>query len=397
MITGDAQPSLAAFDAMLTDFVKTHAAPGAALAITHQSRLVYARGFGLAEVETKRPVQPNSIFRIASISKPLTAVAMLQLVEQGKVSLSDKAFDILPHLLPKSGPADARLKDITVQHLLQHTAGWDRAVSFDPIVRAVEISKEFNVLLPVGPEYVIRYMTARMLDFAPGARYAYANVDYLILGRLIEHFSGQTYVDYVQEHLLQPLGISKMRLGRAARGELVDGEVCYYDSEHRSGPAICGRDLGQQVPEVYGAENFEAYEAHGGWIASAVDLVRFASAFDHPEKSPLLKPETIALMTKRPEGEAGLETDGKPRDVFYGCGWSVRTVEGGQNVWHNGLIPGTSTILLRRFDGLNMAVLFNTDHNAKKQVLSREVDPLLHQTVRMVKDWPAHDLFGSLL
>jgi N-acyl-D-amino-acid deacylase len=144
---------------------------------------------------------------------------------------------------------------------------------------------------------------------------------------------------------------------------------------------VNGSKLGARVPIVYGGENVEAFEAHGGWTASAIDLVRFACAFDDPAACKLLKPETIELMWSRPTGSAGHDDDGKPRDAFYACGWNVRPVgeDGRANTWHSGRIVGTSTMLVRRHDGLNWAVLFNTDSSSDDKALSTQIDPLLHQ------------------
>ncbi len=128
-ITGKAHEALKSFDQMMTSFVTLHDIPGAALAVTRNGRLVYARGFGYADREKKEPTQPDTLFRIASVSKPVTGAAVLRLVEKGKLSLTDHAFDFLdlkPHF-EKGGKIDPRLKDVTIQPLLHHTAGWDRA------------------------------------------------------------------------------------------------------------------------------------------------------------------------------------------------------------------------------------------------------------------------------
>ena len=389
-VTGIPNPDLAPFDTLMTDFVQTHRVPGAALAVTRNSRLVYARGFGFADVDAERPVPPDALFRLASISKPLTAVAVMQLVEQSKFGLDDRVFEILPAKEWLPDKYDERLRSVTIRHLLQHTAGWDREKSFDPIGRVGDVSRVVDKPLPVGPADVIRYTLTLPLDFDPGARYAYYNVDYLLLGRLIEHATGQPYETHMKRHVLAPVGVTTMQLGRAWQDDLAKNEVRYYDSKRREQVAVNGTKLDAKVPLVSGAENFEAYEAHGGWIGSAVDLVRFASAFDDPATSKLLKPETIKTMWARPEGAAGHEADGQPKAAYYACGWNVRPVgDGGRaNTWHAGSIAGTSTLLVRRHDGLNWAVLFNSDANPKGERLSGLSDPLIHQAADAVRKWP---------
>jgi N-acyl-D-amino-acid deacylase len=267
-------------------------------------RLIYARGFGLADIEADEPVRPDSLFRIASVSKPITAVAVLQLVEQGKLGLDDKAFERLhgdPAFNPHGTP-DPRLRQVTIRQLLRHTGGWDRDVSFDPMFRPIEIARELDVDAPAGTSAVIRYMGGKPLDFNPGERYAYSNYGYCVLGRLIEKASGQPYEAYVKEHVLLPLGITRMKLGHTLLEDRAEGEVKYYEPEGKPEPAVVGKNIGQDAPLPYGAWYLEAMDAHGGWIASAVDLVRFAAAFDDPARCPLLKAGTIAEMFARPEG-----------------------------------------------------------------------------------------------
>jgi N-acyl-D-amino-acid deacylase len=390
-ISGKPNKDLAPFDEMMSKFVQKQRVPGAALAVSRHSQLVYARGFGWANVEGKRQAQPESQFRIASVSKPITATAVLQLVQNSKFGLNDRVFDVLPAkdwLPPKH---DQRLRQITVRQLLHHTAGWDRDVSFDPIGRPLEIAKALNHRLPVGPAEVVRYTLTLNLDFDPGKRNAYSNVGYLVLGRLIEHVSSQKYEDYVKQHVLAPVGVAEMRLARAWVGDLGKDEAHYYDPKHREANAVNGSRLNKKVSIVYGGENVEAYEAHGGWVASAIDLVKFASAFDDRQSSKLLNADAIAAMFARPEGAAGHESNGKPKDSYYGCGWNVRPIgnQGGANTWHNGFIAGTSSLLVRRVDGLNWAVLFNAHANSKGELLADLIDSQIHEAADAVRNWPA--------
>ena len=252
------------------------------------------------------------------------------------------------------------------------------------------MAKALKHKLPVGPNEVVRFSLTLPLDFDPGTRFAYSNVGYLLLGRLIERLSGLGYEEYVQKHVLKPSGVTRMQLGRAWKGDLAKGEVHYYDVLRRQAPAVNGPKLNAKVTLVYGAENFEAFEAHGGWIASAVDLVKFTSAFDDPASSKLLKPDQITEMWACPAGAAGHEPAGQQKAAYYGCGWNVRPAgnHGRANTWHTGLIAGTSSLLVRRHDGLNWAVLFNTDRDQKEKVLSDLIDPLVHQAADSVRHWP---------
>jgi len=395
---GPAAPGLEPFDRLMESFVAGRGAPGASLAVSKGGRLVYARGFGHADPGRAGPVGPDSLFRIASLSKPLTAVAVLALVERGDLSLDDRVVDRLgPELVAGGRPSvDLRWGDVTLQHLLQHRGGWDRGVSFDPMFRAVRIARELGVEPPAGPTDVIRWMLGEPLDFDPGGRYAYSNFGYCLLGRVIERAAGVPYEEAVARLVLRPLGVpaDAMRLGKTLPAGRAPREVTYFDGD-RTGPSVFP-PVGEQVPEPYGAWNVEAMDAHGGWLATAPALLRVARALDGPGRAGGLRPGSVALMLERPPGDAGFEADGTPRATHYGLGWNVRPVEGGRpTAWHTGSLPGTSTLLVRRSDGLSWAVLFNAREGADGEVFSRLIDPLLHRAADAVKAWPEGDLFDD--
>jgi N-acyl-D-amino-acid deacylase len=399
-VTGIANPKLAGYDEMMERFFRDHKPPGAAMAVTYHGRLVYARGFGYADVEKKDPVEPHSLFRIASISKPFTATAVMHLVENGKLKFDDRVFKILdlePHLEPGTR-VDPRLHEIQVHHCLQHTAGWDRDKSFDPMSpeTAENVAKALKVSLPIIPRQIIRYTMGKPLDFAPGSRFAYSNFGYCVLGRVIQAVSGKPYHEYVSREILAPLGIHKMQLGKNLFTDRAPNEVKYYDAKRRTGRAISGPDIGKQVPVPYGVECVETMDANGGWIASAIDLLRFARAFDDLKKCRVLGEASIKRMLAPPPGAVGHGPKGKPKESYYGSGWEVRPAgQGRYTKWHGGGLAGSSTLLVCRDDGINWAVLFNGDEDKKSKAFSELIDPLMHEVADKVKEWPTIDLFGK--
>jgi N-acyl-D-amino-acid deacylase len=391
--TGTAEPGLESFDELMASFLEKHHVPGAALAVTKDSRLVYARGFGWANREREVVVQPNSLFRIASISKPITAAAILQLVEREKLGLDSK----IHNLLKLAEPADARWKQVTIEQLLEHTGGWDRSRSFDPMFRSRGIATALDVKLPIRAEHVIRYMLDQPLTFDPGTQYAYSNFGYCLLGRAIERVAGAGYEQYVQTGLLEPLGIKRMRLGKTPMSQRAAEETTYYDSRQREGPAVTGT-IGETVAAPYGIWPLEIMDSHGGWVASAVDLVRFAAAFDQPGDYSILNAKSIAAMFARHQGPAGYGSDGKEKAAYYGYGWQGRGAGAGRlNAWHTGSLDGTSSLLVRRHDGLNWAALFNADRGLEGRSLAGQIDPLIHQAAGKVRQWPNVDRFGEFL
>jgi N-acyl-D-amino-acid deacylase len=259
--------------------------------------------------------------------------------------------------------------------------------------QSTQFAQLLGVEPPAGPREIIRVMSGKPLDFAPGERYAYSNYGYCLLGRVIETVSGIGYEQYVQQEVLAPLGIEDMRLGKTRSTDRLPCEVCYYDPGQ--GPCVFADALAQTVPSPYGAWCLEAMDAHGGWLASVVDLARFAAALDCPEACPILKPETIREMHRRPPGIAGHDASGTPKDVYYSMGWLNRSMADGARVnhWHTGSLPGTSAILIRRHDGRNFVALLNSRVSPTASRLSRVLDPSLHRAANQVHRWPEIDLF----
>ncbi|MDP7293382.1 MAG: serine hydrolase domain-containing protein, partial [Verrucomicrobiota bacterium] len=311
--TGRQFAELKPFDELMEGFVRDNELPGAALAVAKEGRLVYARGFGYVDVEKKQPVKPESLFRIASISKPFTAVAILQLVEQGRLALDTPVFGLLPHKphLVKGAKADPRLGQVTIAHLLRHQGGWDRKETIDPLFHSIDIASVLGKPPPATQDDVIRFMMGWQLDFDPGERYVYSNLGYCLLGRVIEQVTGRRYGDYMVNEFLRPLGIESMRLGKTLLRHRAENEVKYYPKGDRLGIAVTGEAIGAKVLWPYGAWSIESFDSLGGWIASAPDLVRFGSAVDRYQQSGVLQEKTIATMIERPaKGHFGNDEKG---------------------------------------------------------------------------------------
>lgn len=391
--TGRHNPALDSFDQTMIEFMRKRDIPGGALAVSKDGRLVYARGYGFADTEAQQPVQPESLFRIASVSKPITSAAILALAQDSryKLDLDAPAFPLLrlePHLEPGS-KVDPRLKTVTIRQLLHHTGGFDRDHSFDPMFRSLDIAAAVGDPAPAGPKAIVRYMMGRPLDFDPGFRYVYSNFGYCVLGRVIEAVTRLTYEDYVQKHVLQPIGIRRMRVGRTRLPDRAPGEVRYYQPNEKPVRSLFPEDGGKEVSNCYGGFYLEAMDAHGGWLASAPDLLRFAAALDFPKNPPLLNSDIAETLTEPPAPP--IKTEGP---VYYGCGWLVRLVgkQGLTNRWHNGSLPGTNTWLIRRWDGLAWAALFN-QRDTGNGLSDGEIDAKLHPAADAVKEWPSYDLF----
>lgn len=393
--SGSDKTSIPEIDRVMASFLERHRVPGVSVAITDHGRLVHASGYGYADLAQRTPVTTDSLFRIASISKPVTAVAIVKLIEEGKLKLDDKVFDILPFepFLVEGKKVDERQREITIRHLLEHRGGWDRDLSFDAMFKAVEFAQLLGKAPPAGPTEVIKVMSGATLDFTPGERYAYSNYGYCLLGRVIEKLTGKPYGDYMTDEILKPMGIRDMKLGRTRLDQRQPNEVRYYDPF--VGTSDFANDLHQRVPSAYGAWHLEAMDAHGAWLASATDLARFACSFDDPEKCPVMKGASIDTMFARPPGRAGHDAEGKPLSQYYALGWSVNVNGDGEQIsmGHSGSLPGTNTRLRRQADGRHVVVLFNT---RTSPLTGRVADVAMDEILAVLKNiekWPEGDLF----
>ena len=375
----------------MPDFLNRWDIRGGSLAIAKDGRLVFARGYGLADVEARAPVEPESLFRIASVSKTLTAAGILKLADEGRLDLEAKAFHLLDQLTPPpNSHPDPRLFEITVRQLLHHTGGFVKdkngvADSNDPMRPPMTdmASAALGAPSPASPETIIRFMMGRPLDFDPGTDYAYSSFGFCVLGRIIEKVSGLPYAEYVQQAVLAPSGISRMRLGRTRLRDRAPGEVRYYNDPMPLFTSVYGDGL---VPFPYGAFSMEGIDASGGWIASAMDLVRFASVLDGVHKPALLKPDTVRQMLSPPEPPAW-----SGQDSYYGLGWFVRTAASEPYWWHFGGTPySTSAFVGRMPGGICLAVVFN-GHVVTGAYWS-EMQSALTSAAESIAGWPAHDL-----
>ena len=384
---GRSSPLLKPIDDAIADFMKANSVPSASVAISQSNKLVYARGFGFLDSNAKEAVSPTSLFRIASISKPITAVAILKLVQQKTLSLDDRIVSFLQLRKPK----DPRWKNVTVRHLLHHTGGWDSKASYDPMFHFRTIAKDKQLSFPLSHQDLIEYMLDQSLDFEPGSKYAYSNFGYCLLGRIIEKATKTNYETYVQDAIFQPLGITRPRIGKTLSQDRFPTEVKYHDVSDRKGTPVVATEE-NLVPWPYGVWDLGAMDSHGGWVASSTDLVRFACELDPVKKNRSLDSDLIQEMFSPP----GETVEGHSPNVSYGYGWQVRTIDAKRkNIWHTGRLDGTAALLVRRHDGFNWAVLFNKAVNSTGTYLIDIADPLMHKIVDSVKRWPSTDLFSD--
>jgi CubicO group peptidase (beta-lactamase class C family) len=338
---------------MAAQFRGQFSVPASSIAITRNGQFAYDEAVGMGDRQHLTQVQQSSLFRIASVTMPITSVTVFSLIEQGKLNLADKIFGTSAILGTKYGnpPYKQYVTDITVDHLLTHTAGGWPSDSTDPMMRNSSWDQT---------KLITETIANQPLTSPPGTHWAFSNFGYCVLGRVIEAVTGQPYASYVQANILAPCGISTMQIAANKESHKAANEVVYY---------------GQFSEDPYKI-NITRMDSDAGWIASSTELVQF---LNHVAGAPgipaLLKPATVQAMTTPAPAYP-------QRQARYARGWMV-----GDNGdwWHNGSLPGSTTMMARTANGMCWAALTNT-----RTQPSNEIDTALAQLMgNMLRVVPA--------
>mgnify|MGYP000939424070 CR=1 FL=1 len=396
-ITGPALPGMERFDPAVLGLMARFSSPGAQLAVSFNGRLMLARGYGLADREAGTPVQPDSLFRIASTSKPLTALATLVLLEQGRLTLDLKVFPYLGlTAFPSATNVDPRVQNITVQHLLQHTGGWDRTISPDYMAQTAAIAAASGLASPGDLTATIRYVIGQRLDYDPGTRQAYSNFGYGVLEAVIAKASGQTYADFTRSAILAKAGVTRLLPGRSLLADRHPGEVRYYD--YPGAPLVRSvfPPTAALVPYPYGGLSLEVRLGSGGWTSSAVDYVRMLCALDGSNRGPaeILTPASLVQWTTPPPANV---ITAYPSGQHYASGIEVFNFTNGLGTnasWtHEGSLPGAKSFMVRQRNGVTYMLLFNTA-TADPGSMERDVQAALNPILSTLNP-PAGNLFAT--
>lgn len=322
------QQDITALDSKVVAFMNSYNIPGASLAVSRNGKLVYQKGYGFADKTTSAKVTSQSIFRLASVSKTFTGIAILKLIEDGKLSADANVFGTGGVLSNDYGtpPYNSNLTAITVRDLLQHVSGsWGAATGGDVIDQ--------------NPSYTNKQMLDWVINTrpnpkTPGSVFDYSNVNFFILGRIIEKVSGKSYADYVKQFILSPLGITKIDIAGATAADKKPGEVSYYGQ-------------GNDAAFVYNIL-FSRRDADAGWIASAPDLLKFVCAFDgFSTRQDIINSDSYQLLKS---------ASAVNKDYGFGIGiWPEENL-----LFNYGSLPGTRTAFMRHDNGTNAVLLLNS-------------------------------------
>jgi uncharacterized protein (TIGR03437 family) len=366
-----------AIDATVGNFMNLNGLPGGAVAITYKDHLIFAKSYGYMDVDNALFAQPDSRFRVASVSKAITAMGILKLVHDGQLSLDDQPFPF-PGVGPVIGgsynSALSRPSGPTVDEMLHHAGGWDRDIGPDLMgydtLHTVEGFIQ-NSTAPPDCTNLLRYVESQPLQFTPGTRVDYSNVGFCALSEVIRETSGASYIDYMQKNVLSPLGMDDTTLGSTQQSKQQDREAVYYDTTDAALPSLFAPYA--TVPPPYSnIGSLEAQQGGGGLVSTAIDLAHFTGAiasgnlpnFPGAPAFPGWPQMYYTLSTRLPSYEGP--------DTAFGAGWdavpsNVVAVPllpyDNYNFIKDGGYQGTVSSVVATGDGYSFAAVFNGGDN----------------------------------
>jgi CubicO group peptidase (beta-lactamase class C family) len=323
--------------AKVADVLDRWPSAGLGVAVIRDGDLGWFHGHGVADVTSKVPVTADTVFRVGSVTKTFTAVAVMQLWEQGLVDLDAAANDYLRAF--QLVPMRSGIGSPTVRHLLTHTAGVGYWRRLSDLLRPGVGSGDVP-----GPSASLAayYRRGLPVEVEPGTKWAYSNHGFAALGQIVEDVSGQPSARYVREHILDPLGMDHSDLVRSERVRAL---------------LASGYTLGRGGLKPVAADGELPLAAAGGLYASTRDLARYSAALlggGANEHGTVLKPETVALLFA-PHHQPD------PRVPGFGLGFELGDEGGHRTVAHTGVVSGfLSAVMLAPDDGVGVAVLTNT-------------------------------------
>lgn len=339
-------PELTGMDRKVERYMSQWALKGASLTIMRNDSLLYAKGYGWADQEEDKRMEPSNILRMASVSKLITAVGIMVLQDRDSLSIKDTVFGprgILNDSLFNSVIKDKNHHKITVEHLLRHQGGFYR----DPLFSSRDVKNQMGLDCPPTKEDFFKLVLSHRLRFMPGDWEKYSNFGYLLLSEIIEKVSGKPYEQFIREDVLFPAGCFDMHIAGSYYSDKRDNEVRYYAHEGEGKFIEEYTGSGLMVERCYGGNNIPVLSGAGAWCGSPAEIARLVASIDgRPEVKDIISPEAVAQMTEYFDKET------------YSLGWNDTDPAKGWS--RTGTLSGTTALVKYFPDGECWIMITNT-------------------------------------
>ncbi len=363
-------------DGIMQQAMEQYAVPGATLAVAKGGKLVYAKGFGIANLQTGERVTPQTLFNLASTTKTVSTLGILTLCDAGKLNLDAPLYDVIGRPQLPNRP-DPRMYQVTIRQLLHHSAGWNDDGGYARATKRLrQMEQSGGGRIPFSQ--AITVLLATPLDYTPGTDAKYANGDWNIIKYVIEVASGERYGVFMKQ-VLARIGIADMQ---DEHNEYGPGEAARYQ----------GRPPRQLAP---GVSQVPLNPGFGNWLASSVDMVMFMTALDGTRCPPPISGAAYdSMLAPLPP-----PMENRPNGSHYGLGLdAVKVSPAGVFYTKNGGKPGVHTQIEHLPNGVDYAVMFNGGADETGAVYN-PLDTVLKQirgTLTNVTNWNAQPIdFGS--
>lgn len=350
----------ASYDTAVIQAMQEYNIPGCAISVLHAGQLVYKQGYGYADLASRQGVTNKSLFRIASLSKFITGMAIHLLIQDGAISLDTCVYDYLK-LEPFKvvTPFDERIKKITIRHLLHMRSGMNPGCGEIP----QREWKAQGLTIPYSQQDAVRWAFAQSLDSEPGQTFAYNNGGFVVLGEVVRKASKTSYLDFVNTRICAPLRVEPFKEAKWRQEERLRGEVAYYERRQIPGPSLYPEDHGKIVDPPYGAYAAFHLPAAGGLVCNLDTLTAIVSYLGRPSLAgkPILSNASFARMMEKPV--AGPVNDGGEPNQFYSCGLYFNMDGNGRvaGIWHGGSLQGAASAISWNIAGYCLVVMANAN------------------------------------
>lgn len=384
---GQGIPQFADLESQTLAYMKANQMPALSVAVSWDGKVMYDRCFGFSDLEKRTSIKAGQPMRISGLSELITVVAVMKLVEQGKLKLDQPVYPLLGLEPWKKVSVDARSNSITVLHLLRETGGHDNSKAAEPGFKPRDLAAEMKVKGLVTPNQAVQYMMSKPLSFAPGEKVADSFYGYFLLARVIEKVTGQTYEQYVLDNVAKPLGLRSLTMSRTDPELRTKNEV---KNEFRSGAwftKLDGADFGKWVQLNDGGYHFGLLDGSNGWMATAGDMLRLASAIQ-ASPSPILSDDAkVLLIAKPPHTLAREAEDRKAAVVWRGCSvYCQKTSKGITFFRHTSSASTSAGLVCHSSSSLSYCYIFNCSRTAAGEEPRRVYSPIVREQMYKVRD-----------